>query len=281
MNLITNRKEAQERFRDQSRELALLNRVRSAVAHELEVEGVLSRTLEAVAETYGDTRLCTYLLEDEELVLQHQIGDHEVNGRIPAPEGVFGRAVRTGDPVLVEDADPDSVGSTDGVTSEICVPLLDKGEVVGLIEAQSVGGAKLTQDDLRVLVAVCEQVGVALGRARLHARVRHSEGRYRALTQNSSDLVTLIEATGTVSYQSPAIERMLGYSPEELIGKNAFDYVHPDDLRRVETAFAEVVKDPGRHPSAEYRFRHKDGSWRWLESVGTNLTEQLVWADSL
>src|SRR5215216_1313258 len=124
------------------------------------------------------------------------------------------------------------------------------------------------------MVAVCEHVGLAVGRARLYSRVRYSEGRYRTLTQNSSDLVTLMEATGIVRYQSPAIERMLGYSSEELLGKNAFDYVHPDDLQRVVMAFAEIVKNPGRVPSAEYRFRHKDGSWRWLESVGTNLTEE-------
>ena len=273
MNVVNER---EERYRGQSRELALISRVRSAVTNELEVSGVLSRMLDAVAETYDRARLCAYLLEGEELVLEHQNGHHELNGRIPATVGLFGRALRAGDPVLVEDVgdDPDAVGSTDGVTSEICVPLLDEGETVGFLDVQSVGAVKLTQDDLRVMVGVCEQVGVALGRARLYATVRHSEGRYRALTQNSSDLVTLIEATGIVRYQSPAIEWILGYSQEELIGKNAFDYVHPDHLKRVETAFAEVVNDPERQPSAEYPFRHKDGSWRWLESIGTNLTEQ-------
>jgi len=126
--VVTGRKEAlEERLRSQARELALLNRVRSAVAHELEVPGVLSRTVEAVAETCDHTRLKVYLLEGEELVLEHQVGHHEVNGRIPATEGVFGRAVRTGHPVLVEDPDP--VGSTDGVTSEICVPLFDGGRL--------------------------------------------------------------------------------------------------------------------------------------------------------
>ena len=266
--------ESEERLRSQSRELALLHRVRSAVAYELKVQSVLSRAVEAVAESYEHTQLSAYLLEGEDLVLQHQVGHHEEPGRIPLTEGVFGRIARTGRPVLVEDAGADLLGAIEGVTSEICVPLFDEGEPVGLLNVKSVGGVKLTQDDLRVMVAVCEQVGVAVSRARLYARVRYTEERYRVLTQNSSDLVTLMEATGIVRYQSPAIERMLGYSSEELLGKSAFDYVHPDDLQRVEMAFAEVVKDPGRRPSAEYRFRHKDGSWRWLESVGTNLIEE-------
>ncbi len=94
---------------------------------------------------------------------------------------------------------------------------------------------------------------------------------FRSLVQNSSDVVTLLDADGTIRYQSPSIERILGYDPEELVGDNAFHYVYPEDLGRVETAFAEGLKDPRRRPSAEYRFRHKDGSWVWLESVGTNL----------
>jgi diguanylate cyclase (GGDEF)-like protein/PAS domain S-box-containing protein len=108
-------------------------------------------------------------------------------------------------------------------------------------------------------------------RRRAEEALKQSEERYRALTQNSSDLVTLMAATGVILYQSPAVGRVLGYPPEELVGNNAFDYVHPDDVRRAETAFAEGLEDPNLYPLLEYRFRHADGSWRWLESVGTNL----------
>jgi diguanylate cyclase (GGDEF)-like protein/PAS domain S-box-containing protein len=269
-------KESEERFRTQSRELDLLHSVRSAVAHELDVSGVLCRAVEAIAEIYGYTGTSAYLLEGEELVLEHQVGSHDAIDRIPLTNGVCGRAVRTGQPVFVEDVsvDPDSIGAGRGVTSEICVPLFDEGEAVGCLNVESKGGARLTRDDLRAMVAVCEHVGAAVSRALLHARVRNSERRYRLLTQNSSDLVTLMEDTGIVRYQSPALERMLGYSPTELLGKNAFDYVHPDDLDRVKAVYAESLEAPGARPMAEYRFRHRDGSWRWLESVGTNLIDE-------
>jgi diguanylate cyclase (GGDEF)-like protein/PAS domain S-box-containing protein len=269
-------KESEERFRTQSRELALLHRVRSAVAHELDVSGVLSRAVEAIVEIYGYTGTGAYLLEGEELVLEHQVGSHDAIERLPLTKGICGRAVRTGQPVFVDDVsvDPDVIGAGRGVTSEICVPLFVEDEAVGCLNVESKGGARLTRDDLRAMVAVCEHVGAAVTRALLHARVRNSERRYRLLTQNSSDLVTLMEATGIVRYQSPALERMLGYSPAELLGKNAFDYVHPDDLGRVKSVYAESLEDPGARPTAEYRFRHRDGSWRWLESVGTNLTDE-------
>ena len=101
--------------------------------------------------------------------------------------------------------------------------------------------------------------------------LRRSEKRFRALTQNSSDIVTLLGTDGTIRYQSPSIEGILGYRPEELLGENAFDYVHPEERGRVQGKFAEGLADPYLRPSAEYRFRHKDGSWRHLESVGSNL----------
>ena len=178
---VTKRRESEERLRSQSRELALLHQVRTVVACELEVPGVLLRGVEAVAETYGYTRVSAYLREGGELVLQHQVGYHEALGRIPLTKGVCARAVRAGRPLLVEDVsdDPDVLGSIEGVTSEICVPLFDEGEAVGLLNVESVDGVKLTENDLRVMVAVSEHVNLAISRASLYARVRYSEERYR------------------------------------------------------------------------------------------------------
>src|SRR5215212_2569724 len=101
--------------------------------------------------------------------------------------------------------------------------------------------------------------------------LRRSEMRFRALAQNASDIVTLLGADGIIRYQSPSVERILGYQPEEMLGNSAFDYVHPEDLARVRSKFAEGLADADLRPSAEYRYRHKDGSWRYLESVGSNL----------
>ena len=117
-------------------------------------------------------------------------------------------------------------------------------------------------------------VGVSMDvteRKRAAEALGQSEERFRALTQNSSDIVTLLGTDGTVRYQSPSIEHILGYQPEELVGENVFDYVHPEDLGRVQGKFAEGLAEPDLRPSAQYRFRHKDGSWRYLDSVGSNL----------
>ena len=66
---------------------------------------------------------------------------------------------------------------------------------------------------------------------------------------------------------------MLGYRPEELVGKSAFDYIHPEDLEQVLSVFAEALAQPGVNRRVEFRFRHADGSWRHLESIGSSLLD--------
>ena len=96
---------------------------------------------------------------------------------------------------------------------------------------------------------------------------------FRSLVQNSSDVITVLEADGTVRYVSPAIERMLGYTPEERVGRNGFELLHPDDLARARSKFDEALRNPGVTLSIGVRMRHRDGSWRHVELTGTNLLD--------
>ncbi len=95
---------------------------------------------------------------------------------------------------------------------------------------------------------------------------------YPALIEHSLDLVATLDEHGTILFQSPSARRILGYDPSELVGCNAFGLVHPDDLGRVKDAFALAWQRPGPTPFVEHRFRHKNGSWRSLESVGSAIT---------
>jgi diguanylate cyclase (GGDEF)-like protein/PAS domain S-box-containing protein len=97
--------------------------------------------------------------------------------------------------------------------------------------------------------------------------------RYRSLVENTSDILTLIDADGTVHYESSALERVMGYRPEDQLGTNAFDWVHPDDLERALSLFVEILNTPGLHPPREFRAPHKDGSWRYLEHTINNLLD--------
>lgn len=99
---------------------------------------------------------------------------------------------------------------------------------------------------------------------------RRSERYFRALIENANEVISVLDEDGVILYKSPAVKRVLGYSPEEMVGRSAFDFVHPDDLPRLEQAFRAVIATPGLALTVEYRARHRDGEWRVLASSGTN-----------
>jgi PAS domain S-box-containing protein len=101
-----------------------------------------------------------------------------------------------------------------------------------------------------------------------------SELRFRALTEKSGELITVLDSSGIITYNLASAQSTLGYSPEELVGRSAFELVHPDDLPRVANLFQEGVPQPGKVEQAEFRLRAKDGSWRWQLAVGTNLLHE-------
>ncbi|HEY5298870.1 MAG TPA: PAS domain S-box protein [Verrucomicrobiae bacterium] len=117
----------------------------------------------------------------------------------------------------------------------------------------------------------------AVQEAEEHARLRSAETElvrrekyFRTLTENFLDVLTILSRDGLVTYKSPSIKSVLGYDAEELVGKNMFIHVHPDDLAHAQKEFDNALADPGRTVTLQFRYRHKDGSWRHLEAIGQN-----------
>jgi PAS domain S-box-containing protein len=107
--------------------------------------------------------------------------------------------------------------------------------------------------------------------------LRTSEERLRALMQNANDAVVITDAEGNFTYLSPSVARMFYYSPEMLIGKNAYSYIHDEDLERIKALFLKLVEMPlNAMETMQYRFRRADGSWAELEAVSTNLLKHRV-----
>ncbi len=100
--------------------------------------------------------------------------------------------------------------------------------------------------------------------------MQNSEKYFRSIIENVSDIITILDDSGQILYLSPSVEVVLGYPPDRLIGKNIFDFIHPDDAERVLKFFKKRIQIPGVAPPVEFRFPRKEGSWRILEAIGNN-----------
>lgn len=122
---------------------------------------------------------------------------------------------------------------------------------------------------VRVIATITDLTGT---RSAEEALVR-SEDRFRALIEGSHDVVALFSPEGVPTYASESIYQMTGMRPGEFVGRtDVFDGIHPDDRARVLEVFAQVLRDHDAHQT-EYRYRHRDGTWRWLEAIARNMLD--------
>ncbi|MEO8603421.1 MAG: ATP-binding protein [bacterium] len=131
------------------------------------------------------------------------------------------------------------------------------------ISAAACAAAGLWWHGRRLAAALAHAVAA---RAQAEARVVEQERFTAALMEHSSDLVAILRRDGTMRFVSPSHERVLGWRPQDLIGSNALDLVHPDDQAGLEEAFAAGIATPGGTLTREFRFRHRDGGWRVVEA---------------
>src|SRR5256712_4221188 len=126
---------------------------------------------------------------------------------------------------------------------------------------ERVGPAVLRALDLRRARAEQARAGEAR---------RPGEERFRALIEHGAGVVALVAPHGTLLFASHSLQRLLGFAPAELVGRPAFERVHPDDLPRINAALRDIVASPGTPAGLELRWRHKDGSWRHIDAVAVD-----------
>ena len=120
-------------------------------------------------------------------------------------------------------------------------------------------------------------IGISLDITREKEQERQKEQAsrlYEALIENSADNVWLLAEDGTTMYQSPSVERQLGYSHREMIGRNNFHLIHPDDLEEAQRTFAGIFRSDGMVGPVRFRLRHRDSRWVSLEAVGRRFTAE-------
>jgi two-component system cell cycle sensor histidine kinase/response regulator CckA len=114
-------------------------------------------------------------------------------------------------------------------------------------------------------VAVMEDI---TDRKRAEETLALGERHFRSLIENAQDIITIIDVQGTITFQSPAAERILGRPPAEFVGKSAFEFLHPDDVPGVREAIRRSIESPESPQTSLFRFRHANGTWRTMEGIG-------------
>ncbi|MDH7474919.1 MAG: GAF domain-containing protein, partial [Anaerolineae bacterium] len=294
---ITERKQAEEALESRVKQLAALSRASQVVTASLELDQVLAEivslasqvsasdyTSVVLVDETGHIRRSTenipgiptikyrvrkggvtdWILGSRQAVIVDEIGE---DGSIsPAPgEG----APRTANPHIIKA----------GIKSFAALPLEVRGRLLGVLYLHSLRPAAF-HDQLPLLTAFANQAAIAIENARLYEALeqelaerrraeealRESEAQLRWITDNMLDMISQVDSHGIIRYVSPSV-RNLGYDPEDLLEKSAFELVHPDDVERMSDEVDKSIKAHEPAIKIEYRYKHADGHYLYLESV--------------
>lgn len=103
--------------------------------------------------------------------------------------------------------------------------------------------------------------------------LRRSEERFRSLIENALDIITILDADGVIYYESPSVEKVLGYQSAELVGRSFFERVYPEDVAKTRDRIANAIQSPESTRPFEFRVRHQNGSWCTLEAIAQQFVD--------
>jgi|GEM_PF-914053 len=173
--------------------------------------------------------------------------------RIAAEEWALLRAFRDGEMSYNEIIDIECFDGSKKVISNSAVPVYDS-------ENKIIGAVAMLAD--------------ITDKLRIEKQLSESEQKFKALIQNSADVILLVNEYGIIKYISPSIRSVLGYDPDELMGKNGFSTLYPDEVERVGKLLTELLKSRRGTISAELCLVHKNGNLVWVDAIGTNFLDE-------
>lgn len=184
-------------------------------------------------------------------------------------EGVIGKVFDKNEPIWIEEiqeaADFKRLDTAEGlVQSLIAIPIRTYGETSAIIEFYSERIEEKEEEIFENLQVVARQLGHLLERRRTLAELEERERKYRYIAENAKDKISIYDTDLNCIYTSPSTESLLGFTPEEFIGVDLFDLVHPDDKKYVKEQF-EKLKEGKKIERISLRFRHKEGHYIWVE----------------
>ncbi|ACK68274.1 PAS/PAC sensor signal transduction histidine kinase [Rippkaea orientalis PCC 8801] len=194
---------------------------------------------------------------------------------------LFGAVITTGQPVIANHpaTDPRRGGLPEGhpsLDTFLGLPFYHDNQLVGMvgIANREQGYDIELVEYLQPFLTTCANLIKAYRNERSRQQAEKerevSENKLKALLKYSSDIVSVFDEQGQLIYTSPAVEKIYGFSPEELQNKNTFELIHPDDRSEVRNAFCQLLEDPKNTIRVHYRYQTKNQRFIWIETVASN-----------
>jgi PAS domain S-box-containing protein len=266
------RREREHRIR-----LAALNYISNVVSQSLELDQILNSSIDSIMEVMNVDVVLIFLIDGEagELVLNAHRGvsDTFVSSvaRLKVGEGLNGMVAQTGEPALIRNASKDRrltkmAVKEEGIRSQVIVPLKSKGKVMGTICVAMHRHRQFNQDEVELLAAVGNQIGVAIENASLFEeerkvaeQLRVSEERYRALFQNAHDAIWVHDMDGNIVSANVAAARLTGYEVEELCRMNVKSFLSEGSLHLAKEIRSQLLDKRAASQPYEQKLITKEG----------------------
>jgi PAS domain S-box-containing protein len=210
----------------------------------------------------------------EELCIAAVGGGHSrdiLGSCVPADQHIAGWVWRHKEPMVlhgkVQDLSSMPLKPREDIQSAISMPMMSGGKPIGILNVNVTRArAPFTPGQVEALSILASAAAAALENSTLYRQVKESEEKFRSIVETSEEWIWSVDKDLRITYTNPVIERILGYSPQDLLGQPGMSYVHPDDRQLAEACVAKGISDKSGWNGIVSRWRHKDGSYRHLES---------------
>jgi PAS domain S-box-containing protein len=286
-NLVAFGFESLRREREQRLRLAALNHISSIVSQSLELKQILNSSIASITDVTNVDVVSIFLVDGEagELTLNAYKGisesfAHSV-GSLKLGEGLNGIVAQTGEPVYIKDASKDprlakKAVKEEGIRSQIIVPLKSKGKIMGTLSVAMRRYRQFRPDELELLAAIGNQIGVAVENARFYEQehkiaeqLRSSEERYRELFQNAREAIWIHDMDGDIVSANAAAARLTGYEVEELCRMNVKSFLSGASLRLAKGIRAKLLRGEPVVQPYEQKLITKEGTEAILKLTTT------------
>ncbi len=271
-------KQAEEALAQRVRLAALTADISNLLSQEGELPSLLQNCSEAMIKHLDGAFARIWTLNDKDglLELQASAGLYTnlrgAYSRLPVGQGMIGLIAQEKRPYVTNSITTDprtqdpAWAARENLQAFTGYPLLVGERLVGVLAVFARHTLPIAM--LSSLGGIAKSIAVGIERNHAVATLRKNEELFRLITENAADLIVVLDASGHRFYQSPSFQTVLGYSEEELAGLATFDLFHPDDRARVLAAIGQAFQS-GQTMRLEYRVRHRDGSWRTIESTAS------------